>query len=115
MDHRGRQGRAAERLAGGLLRRRGARILGRNLTAGAGEIDLLVEVDGERAVVEVRSVSAEPGPVAPDPVLAFDPGKARRVAEAARCLDPPVSRIDLVGVRFHRGGADLHWVPRVGP
>lgn len=115
MDHRARQGEAAERLACGFLRRRGARILGRNLLAGGGEIDLLIDLAGERAVVEVRSVSGEAGPTGSDPVLAYDSEKARRVVRAARALHPPVSRIDLVAVRFHRLGADLHWVPRVGP
>jgi hypothetical protein len=36
------------------------------------------------------------------------------VRAAAARLRPPVSRIDLVAVRFHASGVDLHWVPRAG-
>ena len=107
-------GETAERLAGDLVGRHGCRVLGRNLRVGRGEIDLLVDAGGERAVVEVRSVAGERAPDGVDPVLAFDRGKAARVRQAAAALDPPVARVDLVAVRFHRAGVDLHWVPRVG-
>jgi putative endonuclease len=113
-EERRRTGRLAERLAASLLERHGGRVLARNLRAGQGEIDLLVEVDGEMAAVEVRSVMAEPGPSTADPVAAFGPDKARRVRAATARLRPPVSRVDLVAVRFHRSGVDLHWVPRAG-
>ena len=113
-DRRRLLGETAERLAGDLVTRHGCRVIARNLRVGRGEIDLLVDTGGEQAVVEVRSVAGERRPGGVDPVLAFDPTKAGRVRRAASALDPPVGRVDLVAVRFHRAGVDLHWVPRVG-
>ena len=107
-------GETAERLAGDLVSRHGCRVLERNLRVGRGEIDLLIDTGRERAVVEVRSVAGERIPGGVDPVLALDEGKAGRVRRAAAALDPPIARVDLVAVRFHRAGVDLHWVPRVG-
>ncbi|MFO7549051.1 MAG: YraN family protein [Acidimicrobiia bacterium] len=113
-EARRRTGALAERLAAALLVRHGCRVLARNIVAGRSEIDLLVDVGGEVAAVEVRSVVAERGLTTADPVAAFGIDKARRVRAAAARLRPPVSRIDLVAVRFHASGVDLHWVPRAG-
>jgi hypothetical protein len=82
---------------------------------GRGEIDLLAIVEGERTVVEVRSVNADPvgpGPFPPPhPLDAFDRAKANQVRRLANALGCP--RVDLVAVRIHRSGVDLHWVKRV--
>jgi Holliday junction resolvase-like predicted endonuclease len=74
---------------------------------GGGEIDLLVRFGRQTAVVEVRSVNSSTGV---DPLEAFDAAKARQVRKLAATLG--CGRIDLVAVRFHPGGVDLHWVRR---
>ncbi len=107
-------GRLGEDIAAGFLTRQGVAIVARNLKVGRGEVDLLALVDGERTVVEVRSVTRPPdrgGWPAPHPLDAFDAAKAaqvRRLAAALHC-----SRVDLIAIRFHSAGVDLHWVKRV--
>ena len=96
-----------------MLERSGARILARNVTVKGGEIDLVALIDGERTVVEVRSVVAEPGPIAADPLLAFSRAKMDLVRRHAARLGG-VTRIDLVAVRFWSAGADVHWMRRAG-
>ena len=75
-------GRSAERRAARSLRRKGLRILGRNVRTRAGELDL-VALDGESLVfVEVRAVGSAGGPV--DARDAITPAKTRQVVRAAR-------------------------------
>ncbi len=83
------------------------------MTVPGGEIDLVVDFDGVRTVVEVRAVVAEPGPVAADPVAALDDVKVALVRRHAARLGG-VGRIDLVAVRFWSRGADVHWLRRAG-
>ncbi|HUO45383.1 MAG TPA: YraN family protein [Acidimicrobiia bacterium] len=113
---RSRIGALAEKLAADFLTRQGAIILARNFRVGSGEIDLLAIIDGEQAVVEVRAVTspvsgAVTGPLAPHPLDAFDTAKAIQVRKLARGLQ--CHRVDLVAVRLHPGGVELHWVKRV--
>ena len=107
-------GQAAEDLAAGFLERRGHLVLARNLRAGRGEIDILAGIDGERAVVEVRSRWAVSDSGSPDPLDAFDAAKARQVRKLAASPAARAQRVDLITVRFHRGGVDLLWLPRAG-
>ena len=107
-------GRAAEELAARLLESRGHPVLARNLRVGRGEIDILAEIDGERAVVEVRSRWAASDARSPDPLDSFDAAKARQVRKLAASLPAPARRVDLITVRFHRDGVDLLWLPRAG-
>lgn len=51
-------GRATERQAARWLRRQGFRILGRNIRAGGGEIDILAQEGPVLAIIEVRYRSA---------------------------------------------------------
>lgn len=115
-DHLSRQdiGRAAEELAARFLERRGHLVLARNLRVGRGEIDILAEIDGERAVVEVRSRWAASDARSPDPLDAFDAAKARQVRKLAASRPARARRVDLITVRFHRDGVDLLWLPRAG-
>ncbi len=114
-DHPTRRltGAAAENLAVRFLEHRGHSVLVRNLVVGRGEIDILAQIDGERTVVEVRSRWAVGKNGSPDPLDAFDATKARQVKRLAAALSRPTSRVDLITVRFHRGGVDLLWLPRV--
>jgi putative endonuclease len=107
-------GRLAEDLAVDLLVRNGARIIKRNVKVKTGEVDVVAEIDQTRVAVEVRSVTTDRrGPLPPaHPLDAFDDSKARQVRRLASLLG--CSRVDLVAVRFHRGGADLHWIRNIG-
>jgi Holliday junction resolvase-like predicted endonuclease len=105
-------GRLGEDWAVAFLKTRGFPILGRNLVLDPGEIDILARIDGERTVVEVRSTRARRDATWPpaQAFSAFDYQKAqqvRRVARFHRCR-----RVDVITVRFHERGFDLHWVPR---
>lgn len=105
-------GRLAEDRACRFLQAQGISILARNLVLDAGEIDILARIGGERTLVEVRSTRTRAGATWPPPqtLAAFDYQKAqqvRRMARRSRCV-----RIDVIAVRFHEAGIDLHWVPR---
>ncbi|MGH8957874.1 MAG: YraN family protein, partial [Acidimicrobiia bacterium] len=91
---------------------RGFPILGRNLVLAPGEIDILTRIDGERTLVEVRSTRSRPDStwLPAHPMAAFDYQKAQQVRKVARFSRCP--RIDVITVRFHKYGIDLHWVPR---
>lgn len=110
---RRRTGAAAENLAARFLENRGHRVLARNLAVGRGEVDILARIDGERAVVEVRSRWAVGRAGSPDPLHAFDAAKARQVRKLA--ASPPVraARVDLIVVRFADRGVELLWLPRM--
>ena len=107
-------GQAAEALAAGFLERWGHLVLARNLRVGRGEIDILAEIDGEKTVVEVRSRWAVSYSRSPDPLDAFEAAKARQVRKLAASPVARAQRVDLITVRFHRGGVDLLWLPRGG-
>ncbi|MDP3984859.1 MAG: YraN family protein [Acidimicrobiia bacterium] len=111
-SERSQVGHYAEELAVEFLCRNGARLLARNVKVMGGEIDLVALIEGEKAAVEVRSVTSPPsGPFPePHPLDAFDRAKARQVRRLANALRCP--RVDLVAVRFHSLGVDLHWVKR---
>lgn len=113
-DHRRRLGRLGERVAADFLERRGVRILAVNRRLGRGEVDLVVEIAGERTVVEVKSIWTSSSRVdMPDPVDLLTEQKAKRLRALAGRLDPPAGRIDLVAVTFGPSGADVRWVPEV--
>ena len=105
--HRTRVARWGEALAADFLRRRGARVLGRNLRHGRGEIDLLVAFGSRRVAVEVKTRVGDPA----DPVEAFDAHKARRVRTAANAIAGPGTRVDLVAVSVGADGVQVRWVP----
>ncbi len=84
-------------------------MLARNVTAGRGEIDLVVRIDGEVAAVEVKTASAG----ACDPLESFTAAKEARVRRTAAALTPPVRRLDLVTVVVGPDGVAFRWLPRV--
>ena len=96
-----------EELAAHFLIRRGARILGRNLRVGRGELDL-VDFGTQRAVVEVKTIQT--GGL-DDPTYAFTDAKARRVRRLAREIG--VRRVDLIAVSVGSGGVGIRWAPYV--
>jgi putative endonuclease len=100
-------GRRGERLAARVLRRRGCRILGRNVRVGRDEVDLLAVDRRARVlvVVEVKTRSSERS----DPAEGVNRTKRRRLERAAAHLaaDPRWSdhevRFDVVIVSWRPG------------
>ena len=105
-------GRRGEQIAARFLTDRGACIVGRNVRVGRDEIDLLVDIDGKRVVVEVKTATDSGS--SPRPEENFDENKAARIRRAARNLDTPVQRIDLVTVVIGADGVAVRWLPGVG-
>ena len=106
LSHR-QLGQLGEIIAARFLEERGALVLGRNLRIGRGEIDLVIEHQGERAVVEVKATSAGGG----DPSYHFNSAKRRQVERLARSLG--VFRVDYVGIEISASGATIRWLPRI--
>ncbi|MDH4309313.1 MAG: YraN family protein [Acidimicrobiia bacterium] len=98
-------GAVGEEVAAGFLRRRGARIVARNVVVPEGELDLLAVIDGVRVAVEVRSRRGE------DPLEAFDDRKLDRVRRSAARVNPPCRRVDLITVAFGEEGVEIRWLP----
>jgi Holliday junction resolvase-like predicted endonuclease len=94
------------------LEERGARILGRNIRLGRGEIDLHVDVGSASVAVEVKTLLA--GIERDDALTSFTPAKAVKVRRYAKRLDPPSHRVDLVAVTVRPSRVDLRWVPFAG-
>ncbi len=99
-------GRIGEDIAAAFLARRGAAIVDRNLRVGRGEIDLLVELGGQRIAVEVKTATTRSA----RPEESFDDQKEHLVRRAAEGLDPPVWRVDLVAVVLTGSGVTVRWV-----
>lgn len=99
-------GAEGERIAADYLARRGWRILGRNIRAGGGELDI-VAMDGDELVaVEVRARRV--GRVLP-PEMTVGPRKIRKIARAARSYIGGISyegnwRIDVVAITVDERG-----------
>lgn len=108
---RARLGRFGEEVAAGFITRRGGIIVGRNLRVGRNEIDVLADFAGERVVIEVKTEASWNGG-AGDPGSNFDDAQAHRVRDAARSLQPPVARVDLICVAVGRSGVGIRWSPR---
>ncbi|MFQ5429884.1 MAG: YraN family protein [Phycisphaerae bacterium] len=100
-------GRAGERAACRYLRRRGYRLLERNFTCSAGEIDLVCYGDGCIVFVEVKTLTDD---AEADPEDKITPTKQRQVARAARVWlaehrEPECAyRFDAVSVVLPRKG-----------
>ena len=103
-----RRGRRFELLAEALLKKRGWRILDRNVRFLRKEIDLVVEKDGLVAFVEVKGRS---GPAFGHPLEAITWRKRQAISVAARAwiarsdFEAKGYRFDAVSVRVVPGGA----------
>lgn len=101
-------GRFGEAIAASFLERNGARIVGRNVLVGRGELDLMaVDEDGLFAV-EVKTGKARDHD---HPRWNFSDRKADQVARLARSRG--VRRVDLVTVVVGARGVDIEWHRRV--
>jgi putative endonuclease len=100
-------GSRGERVALRELRRRGYRILARNLRTPAGEVDALAEHAGRLVLVEVKASARA---AAPAPLERVGAEQRRRLEGAGRWLTSCGSlkgrgfRVDLVAVTFAASG-----------
>jgi len=111
-------GRAGERRAARWLRRRGYRVLARNLHVGVGEADLVCRAPDKKTIVivEVKTRRArDDGGFAPE--VAVGAAKSRKLTLVAqsvmkqnRWTDRPV-RIDVVAVTWSPGGVRVRHLP----
>jgi putative endonuclease len=97
-------GKLGEDIAARFLSDHGLKVVAHNVEVGGGELDLLATDQGERVVVEVRTITSDA-----DPIDAVGPMKRRRVRNLAGRVG--AERVDFVGVRLDRQGAVIHWVP----
>lgn len=101
-------GQQGEDAAARYLRRKGYRILERNVRAGRYEIDIIARYRDELIFVEVRSRSAEDAIAPEDTIGPVKQEHVRRAVEhyLARLNGPPVyARIDIVAVILPPGGS----------
>jgi putative endonuclease len=111
IDRRG-VARLGERIAERFLVDRGARVVGRNVRVGHKEADLLVEMGGERVVVEVKTQLG--GPDDADPIDSLTPGKLRHLRQMSGAFEGDPPRVDFVGVTMRREGVSVRWLPAIG-
>lgn len=100
-------GQQGEDAAARYLRRKGYRILERNVRAGRYEIDIIARYRDELIFVEVRSRSAEDAIAPEDTIGPTKQDHVRRAVEhyLSRLDGPPVyARIDIVAVILPPGG-----------
>ena len=93
-------GAEGERIAADFVARKGWRILGRNIKAGNGELDIVAMDGDELVIVEVRARTV--GRVLP-PEMSVGPQKIRKLIRAARHYIKKVSyegnwRIDVLAI-----------------
>jgi len=103
---RDKLGPLGERVAARYLKRRGLKVLGRNLMTGFGEADLLCETrEGCIVVVEVKARRARPS--APPPEASVTLAKRQRLIRVLEHLVKANGwhgrprRIDVVAIEFH--------------
>ncbi|XOZ33493.1 YraN family protein [Halomonadaceae bacterium KBTZ08] len=113
MDRR-RQGQDAERAAADYLESEGMRILERNFTCRAGEIDLIGDDGDSLAFIEVR---ARREAALVDGATSVDERKQRKLIRAARFylhrygLDNCFCRFDMIGVTITEAhGYQFEWI-----
>lgn len=103
--HRTSVGAAGEVAASRFLERRGATVVGRNVRVGRDEVDLVIRIGDELAVVEVKTGLGS----GTRPWENYDEGKAARIRRAADALS--IRRIDLIAVELKRDGVTIRWSP----
>jgi hypothetical protein len=84
-------------------------VIGRNLRRGPDEIDLLVVDRGERAAIEVKYTSQ----AGVEPLEGVDDAKFERLRRALGSVEPPVQRVDLVGIIELGGAIEIRWLVAV--
>ena len=106
MAHAHKVGRSGERHAARWLRRRGLRILARNLRTPVGEVDLLAQEGAWLVIIEVKTGTRAD----PDSLEArIDRGQRRRLQAAVRWIERNV-RQSGVGLPAASAGVRCDWV-----
>jgi len=82
-------------------------VVGRNVRAGRGEIDLLVRFDSTLVAVEVKTRTGG------DPRQAYTNEKANKIWETVGRLRPRPRRVDLIAIAVGADGVDIQWFPGV--
>ena len=100
-------GALGEEIAARFLVHHGARIEGRNIEIGRGEIDIVAIHGRVRTVVEVKTVTTAAPRTGAE---AVDETKSDQLRSLAASLDPPVQRIDIVDVLLDENGASVRWL-----
>ena len=110
---RRRGGQRGEQIAADYLRRRGFRLIARNVHYRVGELDIVAEHGGVLVFVEVRSRSTKTG-LAPEQTVTWP--KQRRLTRAARlfltryggsCAE---ARFDVIGVDLRQRRVAAHLI-----
>jgi len=106
-NEKSKLGRWGEKEAVRFLKRRGYRIIGRNVASGIGEIDVIARDGDELVFVEVKTrTRADFG----GPLPAVDRSKRRKLIQLARTylaqhrMEDVDARFDVVGVTAVEGG-----------
>jgi len=125
VDGRRGLGVRGEREAARLLRRKGHRVLARNVRAPGGEVDLITLAPDRRTVVfvEVKARETREGRAGLDPEAGVTPAKGARLVRLAQMIaaregwrDRPL-RIDVVAIECLPGGEPVvrHYEDAVRP
>ncbi len=83
-------------------------MLQRNARVGDGEVDLIVAIEDQRVVVEVKTTSTISSG---DAIYHFDTNKQHRVRLLANRIG--ARRVDYVGVELSADAATVRWLPGV--
>ncbi|MEZ5175872.1 MAG: YraN family protein [Acidimicrobiia bacterium] len=98
-------GPLGERIAESFVTRRGCVVLGRNVHADGGEIDLVVRDGDRRVAVEVKTTSD-----GSDPLDAVDDVKVGLIIRTAASLRQTIDRIDVVAVAMTPSTLEVRWL-----
>lgn len=80
----------------------------RNVRIGPDEIDLVIRDGSIPVAVEVKFTNRRF-----DPLEAVDDAKLERIRRATATLDPPVYRVDLLGIAEIDEMLEVRWLRRV--
>ncbi len=115
MEIRKQMGNASEKIALEYLISHGYRLLQRNFTCKAGEIDLIVQNDDTLAFVEVRSRTGTAYGAPSETVNRKKQDKVRKTAKYYLYCNPQLEkyycRFDVVSIVWQHGKAKIEWIP----
>lgn len=115
MEHRKQMGNTAEDIALEYLVQQGYRLVKRNFTCKAGEIDLIVQNDNTLVFVEVRSRTGIAYGEPSETVNRKKQDKIRKTAKyylyCNQYLENYYCRFDVVSIVWQEGKAKIEWIP----
>jgi putative endonuclease len=105
VNHIREVGQLGERIARWFLIEHGCTTIATNARANGGELDLVMRDGSHLVAVEVKTTSD-----GSDPVDVVDDRKMGLVGRTASSVTYPISRIDIVGIRFDGAGVEIRWL-----